>query len=298
MLKTVLALDDNEEEVSAGETAAVLASPPEIVADWRARAAVYHLLSGAFVEEPGGGFVAALRTPATLAELAEAGLRFDADFLDAPHGALVEALAIEYTQQFASSGGFPPVESVRLTGRYKQQPNFDTMQTYKRLGFVLRPGRFEVFADQLGIELMFVAELLERGATALEQGDAVTQRRLEKEIKRFWTRHLGRWVRGYSRLIERTAEHSFYREMARFLGGFAAEEIEAMGLRIEDADQARLEVPKDEIRVEFNPNEPVCNGCMTDALSTTLAAPDNVRRLEEMHGLNKLHDLRDPARSL
>lgn len=292
MLKTALALDDNEDDVAAGETTAVLASPAEIVADWRARAAVYHLLSGVFVEEPGSEFVAALRTPAALTELAEAGLRFDADFLATPPSELVEALAIEYTQQFASSGGFPPVESVRLTGRYKQQPNFDTMQTYKRLGFVLRPGRFEVFADQLGIELMFVAELLERGATALEQGDAVTQRRLEKEIKRFWTQHLGRWVRGYSRLIERTAEHSFYREMARFLGGFAAEEIEAMGLRIEDADQARLEVPKDEIRVEFNPNEPVCNGCMTDALSTTLSAPDNVRRLEELRDANKLNDLR------
>lgn len=288
MLKTALALDDNEEDVAAGETTAVLASPAEIVADWRARAAVYHLLSGVFVEEPGVEFVEALRTPAALAELAEAGLRFDDDFLATPSNELVEALAIEYTQQFASSGGFPPVESVRLTGRYKQEPNFAAMQTYKRLGFVLSPGRFEVFADQLGIELMFVAELLERGATALEQGDAVTQRRLEKEIKRFWTQHLGRWVRGYSRLIERTAEHSFYREMARFLGGFAAEEIEAMGLRIEDADQARLEVPKDEIRVEFNPNEPVCNGCMTDALSTTLSAPDNVRRLEELRGLGDL----------
>ncbi|WP_310450665.1 molecular chaperone TorD family protein [Sulfuritalea sp.] len=295
MLKTVLALDDNEEDVAAGETTAVLASPAETIADCRARAEVYRLLCGAFVEEPGSEFIAALRTPAALAELAEAGLRFDADFLDAPHDALIEALAIEYTQQFASSGGFPAVESVRLTGRYKQQPNFDAMQTYKRLGFVLRPGRFEVFADQLGVELMFVAELLDRAANALEQGDAVTQRRLDKEIKRFWTQHLGRWVRGYSRLIERTSEHSFFREMARFLGGFAAEEIEAMGLRIEDRDQARLEVPKDDIRVEFNPNEPVCNGCMTDALSTTLSAPDNVRRLEEMRGLSKLNDLRDPG---
>ncbi|MCF8177438.1 MAG: molecular chaperone TorD family protein [Sulfuritalea sp.] len=287
MLKNVLALNDDD-EVGAGETAAVLASPAEIVAEWRSRAEVYRLLSGVFVEEPTGEFVAALRTPAVLAELAEAGLRFDADFLTTPQDALLEALAIEYTTLFAASGGFPPVESVRLTGRYKQEPNFDVMQTYKRQGFVLRPGRFEVFADQLGIELMFIAELLERGATALEQDDAVSQRRMQKEIKLFWTLHLGRWVRGYSRLLEGTAEHSFYREMARFLGGFAAEEIEAMGLRVEDRDQARLEVPKNEIRVEFNPNEPVCNGCMTDALSTTLSAPDNVRRLEEMRGLSDL----------
>ena len=158
MLKTVLKIEDADaEEVGAGETAAVLASPAETVVDCRARAEVYRLLSGVFVEEPSNEFVEALRTPSALAELAEAGLRFDDDFLNAPLDALLEALAIEYTTQFAASGGFPPVESVRLTGRYKQQPNFDTMQTYKRLGFVLRPGRFEVFADQLGIELMFIA---------------------------------------------------------------------------------------------------------------------------------------------
>lgn len=292
MLKTALKIEDDE-EVSSGETAAVLASPAETAADWRARATVYRLLSGVFVEEPGREFLDALRSPAMLAELAEAGLHFEADFLAAPLDELLETLSIEYTTQFAGSGGFPPVESVRLTGRYKQEPNFATMQTYKRMGFALRPGRFEVFADQLGVELMFVAELLERGAMALDTGDIATQRKLDKEIKRFWSQHLGRWARGYSRLIERSTEHSFYREMARFLGGFATEEIEAMGLRIEDADQARLEIPKSEVRVEFNPSEPVCNGCVSDELSNALSAPDNVRRLEDMRsGGGNLNDLR------
>ncbi len=287
MLKNVLALDERE-EVGAGETATVLASPEETAAEWRARAKIYRLLSGVFVEEPGREFIVALRAPAALADLAAVGLEFDEDFLKPSLEELLENLALEYTTQFACSGGFPPVESVRLTGRYKQQPNYDTMQTYKRLGFALLPGRFEVFADQLGVELMFVAELLERGALAIDHGDLLAQRRLEKEIKRFWSQHLGRWVRGYSHLIERTSQHSFYREMARLLGGFAAEEIEAMGLRIEDVDQGKLEVPKDEVRVEFNPNEPVCNGCMTDALSTTLSAPDNVRRFEELRDIGGL----------
>jgi len=278
MLKNLLKLDDDEEEVGAGETAAVLASPAETAAECRARSGIYHLLSGVFVEEPGTEFLAALRTAEVREQFAAAGLRFDSDFLDTPLANLAEALAIEYTTLFAASGGFPPVESVRLFGRFKQEPNFETMQTYRRLGFTLRPGRFEVFADQLGIELMFVAELLERAALALEQGDTRAHRRLEKEIKRFLVQHLGRWVRGYCRLIERTAEHSFYREMARFLGGFAAEEIEAMALSIEDADHARPVVPKAEVRVEFDPNEPVCNGCVSEAITQQNVQP--------------LHDLR------
>ncbi len=281
MLKAVLKIEDDE-EVGAGETAAVLASPAETAAECRARAEVYHLLSGVFVEEPSQEFLAALRSPEAQQQFAEAGLKFDADFTAADADELMEALAIEYTTLFANSGGFPPVESVRLFGRFKQEPNFETMQTYKRLGFTLRPGRFEVFADQIGVELMFVAELLERAASALEQGDTAGHRRLDKEIKRFWTLHLGRWVRGYSQLIERTAEHSFYREMARFLHGFAVEEIEAMGLRIDDADQARLEVPKAEVRVEFDPDEPVCNGCVSDAIAGQGNAPGNVHRLHDL----------------
>ena len=294
MLKSILAIDDAARAV-VGECAAPPAAPdvaaPDIVAssaDCRARADVYRLLSGVFVEEPSREFLLALRQADTLAGFAAAGLKFDADFLSEPVDSLLEALAIEYATNFAASGGFPPVESVRLMGRYNQEPNFDCMQAYQRLGFVLSPGRFEVFADQLGIELMFIAELLERSAFALERNDLDEQHRLEKEIRRFWAQHLGRWVRGYCRLVERTTQHSFYREMARFLGGFAAEEIEAMHLRVEDVDHARLQVPKSDVRVEFNPNEPVCNGCVTDALSSNLAAPDNVRRLEDMRALADL----------
>lgn len=258
----------------------MFASSAEIAVECRARAAVYRLLAGVFIEEAAPGFLAALRAPAALRQLAEAGVRFDADFIEPPIEALTEALAVEYATLFAASGGFPPVESVRLYGRYKQEPNFETMQAYRRHGFALRPGRHEVFADQLGVELLFVAELLERGAALLETGDGIAYRRLEKEIKRFWTQHLGRWVRGYAQLVERASAHSFYREMGRFLLGFAEEEILAMGLRIDDADHGRLQVPKAEIKVEFDPNEPVCNGCVSEAL------------LRQEGEVQTLHDLR------
>jgi hypothetical protein len=50
--------------------------------------------------------------------------------------------------------------------------------------------------------------------------------------------------------------------MARLLGGFAQEEILALGLsKLDDLDQGQLEVPKTEVKVEFNLDEPVCGGC-------------------------------------
>lgn len=261
MLKDVFKIDDDMASAPVGETAAILASPAETAAECRARARIYRMLSGVFIEEPSAEFLTAMRTPELLSQLAAADVRFDSDFIETPIERLVDDLAVEYTTLFAASGGFPPVESVRLYGRFKQEPNHETMSIYRRNGFELKPGRHEVFADQIGVELLFVAELLERAADAVESGDDKGFRRLEKEIKRFWSQHLGRWARGYGRLVERAAQHSFYRAMGKFLVGFAEEELAAMGLKVEDADQARLVVPKADIKLEFNPDEPECGGC-------------------------------------
>lgn len=284
MLKTLLAIDDDDAVVVDPRT-----PPPRPIAEMRAelraeydaRANLCRLLAGVFVEEADAAFIRALRRPEVLDSLAAAGVCFEADFLDAEESALVERLACEYTTLFAASGGFPPVESVRLTGRYKQDPHFQVAQDYAKWGFVVGKGRFELFPDQLGVELMFVAELLERCSAAMAAGDDVLARRIERDLKRFWTQHLARWVRGYARLIEQVAEHSFYRGMAGFLHGFASEEIAAMGLRTDDEDHARAVVPKSEIRVEFNPDEPVCNGCES--------APVKPQRAANVH---TLHDLR------
>lgn len=233
----------------------------ELREELAARAGLCRLLAGVFAEEPGAGFIAALRAPDALAALVEAGAAFDADFTDAPGAALADALACEYTTLFVASGGFPPVESVRLTGRYYQAPLFAVREAYRRAGFAVQKGRFAAFEDQLGVELAFAAELLERCAAALERGDEGLRKRTERELKRFWSLHLGRWVRGYARLVARAAEHSFYREMARMLEAFAEHELAALGVRVDDLDGSREIVPKTEPEVAFNPDDPVCGAC-------------------------------------
>ncbi len=256
---------------------------PELIEDALARASIYRMLAGVFIEEPSPAFIAAMRDEGLLGQLAEAGIVFGQDFLSPDEKALDDALACEYATLFASSGCFPPVESVRLMGRFKQEPCFRLERTYREAGFKLCKGRFEVFPDQLGVELLFVAELLNRCVEALSTEQIKEYRRLDKEIKRFWTQHLGRWVRGYSRLIGRASNHSFYREMAKFLGGFAEEEIAAMNLKnLEDLDMGRAVVPKSEIQVEFNPDEPVCGGC----------SPENDKGVGGTGNVHKLHDLR------
>lgn len=236
-------------------------APEQLKEECAARARVYRLLSGVFVEEPAVKFLSALREEDTLRALEEAGVRFDSDFMATDMATLAEKLAEEYAVLFVVSGGFPPIESVRLTGRHYQAPHFAVKEAYRRAGFALEKGRFTVFEDQLGVELMFVAELLERAAALLDRDDMPSYQKIEREIKRFWVLHLGRWVRGYARLVQRATEHSFFREMARLLEAFSEDEIRLMALRVEDADQAREVVPKSEVSVLFNPDEPVCNAC-------------------------------------
>jgi TorA maturation chaperone TorD len=275
MLNSTFDLDSELDEVA--QTSGNTADVPQLIQECLARARIYRVLAGVFVEEPSVALLTTMRNAGWLQSLASAGIKFEVDFLETELATLANVLACEYTTLFASSGGFPPVESVRLTGRFKQDPHYQLVALYQRLGFSQSAGRFEVFADQLGMELLFVAEMLERCAQRLGDDDVVGYRKLDKEIKRFWSLHLGRWVRGYSNLITRAANHSFYREMARFLNGFAVEEIAAMGLtRLDDLDQGQLVIPKSEIKLEFNPDEPVCGECPS-GLAERMEAPGKLR---------------------
>ncbi|MFO1280927.1 MAG: molecular chaperone TorD family protein [Burkholderiales bacterium] len=258
-------LRDLELEVAPGAAApvAVEIEAPTVLdrEELLARAGVYRLLSGVFVEEPGAALVEAIRAPDSLASLSEAGIVFDADFLAPDVDELVETLGVEYASMFVAAGGFPPIESARLCGRIQQEPYHQVRRVYREAGFEVARGRFHVFDDQLGVELLFVAVSLERAAAALDRGDRADARRIELEVKRFWTLHLGRWVRGYANLVQRAAQHSYFREMGRLLEAFAESEVAGMRLRIADTDHGRLVVPKSDPVVEFNPDEPVCNGC-------------------------------------
>ena len=233
----------------------------DAAAEGSARAKTCRLLAGVFAEEPAAGFLAALRAPEAIQAFADAGLRFDGDFTDREIPELAEQLAVEYTTMFVASGGFPPVESVRLTGRYYQGPHFAVREEYRRAGFQLCHGRHRLFDDHLGVELAFVAELQERALAALDRCDVPACQRIERDIKRFWALHLGRWVRGYASLVQRATEHSFYREMARLLAAFADDEIARLRVRVDDVDRGREVVPKSEVSVLFDPDEPVCNAC-------------------------------------
>lgn len=238
----------------------------------QARANVYRLLAGALIEEPQVDYLQALRTPEAIASLTELGVSFDEDFTAPDLDQLQDALATEFAVLFVTPGGCPAVESVRLTGRFQQEPLFAVREFYRRSGFQMTETRFAVFEDQLGVELMFVAELLDQSAALLAACDNEGYERLEKVIKRFWVQHPGKWVRGYASLLGRATQHSFYREIAHLLQSFSEWEIKLLGIKIDDVDGGKAVVAKAEIPLEFNPDEPVCGGCEHGRKSDDLLA--------------------------
>lgn len=233
----------------------------ELIAECRGRANIYRLLAGMLLEEPTREYLAALRSPAVMASLQEMGVEFGQDFTEPSIEALEEVLSYEYGVLFVVTGGCPAVESIRLTGRFQQQPYWEVRELYAKAGFEVKPARFAVFEDQLGVQLTFLAEMLERSAAALEAGNQAEYARLTKEIKRFWALHPGKWVRGYATLLARASEHTFFTELAKLLGSFAQWELDLLGVKVDDVDGGKLEVPKAEIEYEFDPDEPVCNAC-------------------------------------
>lgn len=236
-------------------------SNDELVAECKARANIYRLLAGVFLEEPTAEYLNAIRSSEVTASLREMGVAFGEDFTGAPLEKLQDTLACEYAVLFVVAGGCPAVESVRLTGRFQQQPYFEVRDCYQKAGFHVSGSRFAVFDDQLCVELTFLAELLGRAADALALDDQDTYERVTREIKLFWVKHPGKWVRGYASLLVRASEHSFYREMAKLLANFADWELDLLGLKVDDVDGGKLKVPKAEINLEFDPDEPVCNAC-------------------------------------
>jgi len=112
--------------------------------------------------------------------------------------------------------------------RSREYGKLDRMESYVgarcRRRYVI-----EYFGEKAPFEACGTCDVCREGRSEPEEARASPQatrqdhkriKELERDLKRFWTQHLARWVRGYARLIEQVAEHSFYRGMAGFLHGF------------------------------------------------------------------------------
>lgn len=188
----------------------------------RVRANVYRLFGTLFLAEPTDEILEVLRMDETwdiFADLAPAagltGLRERVQGKAFPS----EAIRLEYHRLFSAPTGFYvfPYESCYSVpeppGPLMGPATIAVVSAYAEAGFEVTPD-FQDAPDHLGVEFRFVAELLDRHAQAVEDGDAGAAAKLADLRSRFCREHLSQWVGKLADRIATSPGSVFFPELS------------------------------------------------------------------------------------
>lgn len=133
-----------------------------------------------------------------------------------------EAERHDYTRLFEGPGRVlaPPWESVHLSasGLTFQEQTLAARRWYRRYGLESLKIRNEP-DDHIGLEVSFLAYLVNKTVAALEAGDAAEARRFVEAQQQFISEHLARWVDLWAQQVDSHARTDFWRGTAMLLHG-------------------------------------------------------------------------------
>ena len=191
-----------------------------------ARGQLYDLLATVFRRPLDARRLELLRAPEMLAAMSAAAIDPGQDFINGEGEALLDRLAIDYTQLFHG-----PVERISPYECIQFGDGEDLMgaaaeevrRFMAEVGFSVPPETGEL-PDHISVELAFMAELARREAEALESNDRKTAEFIASLQRRFLAAHLGRWAERFARKVWDRAATPFYAAMAELLSGYIADE--------------------------------------------------------------------------
>jgi TorA maturation chaperone TorD len=187
---------------------------------------LYLLLGRVFLKEVDRGFYSLLRSTEMLRALEplQAGLGGDGLSDDE----VLERLAVEYSAIFIQPGSLPPYESVFKKGRHLAEPADQVEIIYQLNGFDYRSQWPSLFPDHLGLELNFVASLLDSQINALKKGLTDDARRLDEVRAEFMKKHVCQWGPQYLEKVAETTGDPFYNPFVNFARAFLESEAESV----------------------------------------------------------------------
>ena len=141
---------------------------------------------------------------------------------------LIEALSVEYTSLFIAPGSMPPYQSVAESGRYLSEASDRVELFYQKCGYDYRKEYPNLFPDHIGIELSFIASLIEAEIKAIKENDIQRVTDLRFSRKEFFEKHLGSWYLSYFDQLQSGIKHPFYQAVVEFARAFLDEEAENM----------------------------------------------------------------------
>lgn len=208
----------------------------DIVESCEARATFYRFLASLFLHEV---------TDEQIASIAQARLPQDDGNLGRGYGLITEfirrrdagtrqRLAVDYAHVFLGAGSYdalmaPPFESVYTSeGRLLMQDARDeALACYRSAGLDLPPENVTP-EDHVGFEMQFIAELADRIAEAVREGDGVRFALLAEQQRSFFSDHLANWLPLFADDIDRHCSTNFYHGVAALVRGLLSSERSAV----------------------------------------------------------------------
>jgi TorA maturation chaperone TorD len=190
------------------------------------RGHVYELLAVVFRRPLDARQLERLRAPEMIAAMSAADIDPGNDFAKGHSAALLDRLAIDYTQLFHGPGEhIAPYEGIQrgVDDELMGAAADEVRGFMAKVGFSVPPECGEL-PDHISVELAFMGELARREAEALASGDEKTAQLAASLQRRFMTVHLERWAEQFASKVRSRAETTFYAAMARLLSNFMADE--------------------------------------------------------------------------
>ncbi len=128
-----------------------------------------------------------------------------------------EMLAVDYCKLFIGPGThLSPHESVVLgDGQLMGECAKTVLEIYGDAGFVLNPNERSM-PDHIGVELAFVATLLENEVECLERDDAYGAEKFREIRVAFLTNHVAKVLPVLTEYVIEHAEYPFYKKLLQF----------------------------------------------------------------------------------
>ncbi len=140
----------------------------------------------------------------------------------------LEQLAVEFTALFIAPGSMPPYQSVAEEGRFLADAADKAELFYQKCGYDYRKEYPKLFPDHLGIQLSFMASLIDGEVKAINENNLDTAYEIDSHRMEFFQKHLGKWHSSYFDQLLEGIKHPFYKSVTEFARAFLDEEAENM----------------------------------------------------------------------
>lgn len=204
-----------------------------------ARAQLYRFLGSMYileVDEPMLEKIRNMQFPENLPESdLQEGYELVKNYVAQDNPQILDDLAVDYAKVFLAAGEAQglaafPYESIYTSKKHQMMGSTtqEVQALYAARGWEPKEDMYRILEDHLGLELEYMAILIEEQKKAMEDGEDVST--LLKEQQTFLKTHLLNWVTSFAGDVNKYAQTDYYRGIAKITVGFLKQEKQLLDM--------------------------------------------------------------------